>query len=117
MDSADVLASGEVRHGARHPHHSVEAAGGEAHRRGGLGEEAPPRLVRRGHGLEAVAVHLGIGPDPLALVAPGLDLARRGDSERDLRRAFGRRRQDEIGCESWKVVGPLSAQRADAALS
>jgi hypothetical protein len=89
----------------------MEAAGGETHRLGGLGEQAAARLVRPRHFLQPLAVDLGVGPDALAFVASGLDGAGGGDPAADLGRSFGRRRQDEVGCESRKSasLGTASA--------
>ena len=86
MDSADLLGAGEVGDGAGDAEHAVEAARGEAHRRGGIGEELAAGLVGRRDPVEQLAVGLGVGARTVAVVAIGLDLPRGGDAPRRLRR-------------------------------
>jgi hypothetical protein len=86
----------------------VEASRGEAHRLGGLGEEAAAGFVGPRHRLEPLAVDLRVGTDALPFVACGLDGPGRGDPAGDLGRAFRGRRKDEIGCESRKSPGFMS---------
>ena len=95
MDPADLLASRQIRDRPRDPHHAVEAAGGEAHRFGGLGEEAAAGLVGAGDFLETLAVHFGVGSDPLPFEATGLKGPGRPYPSSD--------------CQPQKSAGPRSA--------
>ena len=61
MNAADLLGSGEVRHGAGDAEHAGVAAGGEAHRLRGLHEELAAGLVGRGERFERIAVELRVG--------------------------------------------------------
>ena len=93
MDSPDLLGAGEVGDGAGDAEHAMEAAGREAHRRGGVGEELAAGLVRRRDLVEQLAVGLGVGTRAVAIVALGLELPRGGDPAPDFGAALGRRRQ------------------------
>jgi hypothetical protein len=97
MHPPDAVAPGEVGDGAGDAEDAVEAASREAHRFGGLREEAAAGLVGRRHGVEQFAVGLGVGADPMRGVAIGLNLARHPHPPAHFGRAFGRRRQDEVG--------------------
>lgn len=104
MDPADLLASGEVGDGSGDSHDAVEAACREPHRLGGLGEEAAAGLVGPCDGLQALAVDLRVGPDPLPFEPLRLDGSGGRDPAGDLGGAFGRGRKDEVGCPTQKLV-------------
>src|SRR4051794_39284224 len=76
MHPPDILGPREVGDGAGDAEDAVEAAGGEAHRFGGLAHQAAAGLVGGGDGIEEVAVGFGVGADAVRLVAVGLEAAR-----------------------------------------
>ena len=66
VDSADLLSAGEVGDGAGDAEHAVEAACRKPHRRGSVGEQLAPRIIRRRHLVEQFAIGFGIRSRPLA---------------------------------------------------
>lgn len=76
---------------------TVVAARGEAHGFGGLHKELPARVIGRGGVFEQFAVRFRIGADTVRFIAGGLQCAGSGDARGDFGRAFGGRRQREIG--------------------
>src|SRR6059058_6071186 len=60
MDSTDLLGAGEVGDGAGDAQHPVEAARGQAHRRGGIGEQLAAGLIRGCDLIEQLAICLGV---------------------------------------------------------
>src|SRR5207253_9204589 len=93
----DAFACRKVGDGSGDAEDAVEAAGGEAHCFGGLGEEAAAGIVGGGDFVQEVAVCLGVGSDGVGGVAAGLDFAGGADALADFGGAFGGRREDEIG--------------------
>ena len=98
MDAADRVLAGEIGDGAGDAEDPGIAAGRKLHRGGGLGEELTAGFVRRGENIERIAIELRIcAGAPGVDCAAGLAGAGGGDAGGNLVRAFGRRRQYQIG--------------------
>jgi hypothetical protein len=76
VDTADLLDPGKVSHGPRHAKHSVEAAGGQAHRCRRVGEQFASRVVWGCNAIEQLTVRLRIRPDAGSIVPVRLHLTR-----------------------------------------
>lgn len=72
----------------------------EPHRLGRLGKQLAPGLIRCRHRLQQHAVDLGVGADRVIGIAVRLQRPRRRNPGRHLGRTLGRRRQDQVGCQT-----------------
>ena len=90
----------EIGERARNSKHPVIAARRQPHGVGGIAQQRHPGLVRFGGLFQHRARHLRIGErggQTECRVTPRLNVACAGNAGSDLRRALGRRRQDQVG--------------------
>ena len=102
----------EVGDGAGELQHPVIAARRKGEAFGGFAHQGLRAGVGRGQFLDRARRRGGVGGDAGKAdrgIALGLLGALGGDAAGDLGRAFGRRRQDEVGCNTLKYDGPKTA--------
>ena len=97
MDSPDLVGAGKVGDGPGNPQHSVETAGGEAHRCRGVGEQLAAGIVRRCYRIEQLAISLGIGAQAMAFIPLRLHGPCRCHPGRHLSASLRRWRKSEVG--------------------
>ncbi|TCP94159.1 hypothetical protein C8J42_101617 [Sphingomonas sp. PP-CE-1A-559] len=97
MNTADRLAAREIGDGAGHPEDAGVAARGQTHRFGGLSEKFATGFVWRGNAVEQRAIRLCVRAYRVVAVSLGLDRPGGGNASGNLSRAFGRRRENQVG--------------------
>jgi hypothetical protein len=96
MDAPDLLGTGEIGDGPCNSEHSMEAAGGQMHCRGSIGEKLAARLIGSCNPVEQFAVRLSVRSRTMAVVSIGLDLARCSDAFCNLHASLRWRRKREV---------------------